>query len=89
MRRQDDAVVTVFNTYSMSNIAQYLIPTKAQIHPNGHVRSTSWPITSTNFTKTLSYLIQIYVYIMRRQEDAVVTVFNTYSMSNSPISDPD
>ena len=48
-----------------------------------------WSITSTDFSKTLSYLIQIYVYIMRRQDDAVVTVFNTYSMSNSPIHDPE
>ena len=52
------------------------------------VWSRSWPITSTIFVKTLSYLTQFPIYIIRRYYYAVETVFNMLSMSNRPIYDP-
>ena len=68
-------------------IAQHMTPNKAQIPPNGHIRSGSWPIKSSVLVIRLSYIILLCVNLMRRQHYAVVTVFKTYSMSNSPIYD--
>ena len=56
--------------------------------PKCYVRSRFWCITSTVFVQTLSYLTHLRVYIIRRQQYAVVTVFNTCNISNRLIYDP-
>ena len=53
-----------------------------------HIRSRFWRIMSTIFVQTLSYMTQLRVYIIRRQQYAVVTVVNTCNNSNRLIYDP-
>ena len=81
-------MVTVFNTCSMSSRPIY-DPQPDKISPQKcHIRSRFWRIMSTIFVQTLSYMTQLRVYIIRRQQYAVVTVVNTCNNSNRLIYDP-
>ena len=87
-RRQQYAVVTVVNTCNISNRLIYDPQPGKNTPRNCPVRSRFWCITSTVFIQTLSYLTHLRVYIIRRQQYAVVTVFNTCNISNRLIYDP-
>ena len=52
------------------------------------IRSRFWRILSTVFVQTLSYMTQLRVYIIRRQQYAMVTVVNTCNNSNRLKYDP-
>ena len=81
-----------FYTHVACPVGPYMTqydPQPGKISPQKcYVRSRFWCITSTVFVQTLSYLTHLRVYITRRQQYAVVTVFNTCNISNRLIYDP-
>ena len=78
-----------FSTCLACPIGPYMTLNQTKTHPKNAMSGVDFGvIPSTIFVQTLSYMTQLRVYIIRRQQYAMVTVVNTCDNSDRLKYDP-